>query len=237
MDRIYSRNRIKIPKITGFDFQRPNPKNKKVVKVMIIFIIAFTTMVLIVSRINPMFNTICKERAKAIATDIINTESSKILKDVNYEDLVKVEKDEQQNIKLLKINTVKINMLASDIAYHIQQELYKAENNQIKMPIGSITGLKYLVGFGPKINIRIYPVGSVITDFNSEFKSAGINQTIHRLYLDVTCKVTIVTPYDKIEADILNQVLMTELVIVGNIPETYYNLEGINTNNAVDIIE
>ena len=80
-------------------------------------------------------------------------------------------------------------------------------------------------------------MGSVTTKFNSEFNSAGINQTIHRIYLDVSCKVTIVTPYDKIESEITNQVLMTELVIVGNIPETYYNLEGINTNNAIDMIQ
>lgn len=81
------------------------------------------------------------------------------------------------------------------------------------------------------------PTGSVTTDFKSEFRAAGINQTIHRLYLDVTCKVTIITPYDSVEAEIVNQVLMTESVIVGEIPEAYYNLEGINSNNAVDIIE
>lgn len=234
MDKIYSRNRIKVSKIKDLGFRN---LNKNVIKVMIIFIIAFITMTAIIQRINPMFNTVCKEKAKAIATEIVNKHASKILKGINYEDLVKIEKDEAQNIKLLKLNTVKINMLASEIAYNVQQELYKTENNQIKIPIGSITGLKYLVGFGPKINISIYPVGSVTTKFNSEFNSAGINQTIHRIYLDVSCKVTIVTPYDKIESEITNQVLMTELVIVGNIPETYYNLEGINTNNAIDMIQ
>ncbi len=234
MDKIYSRNRIKVSKIKDLGFRN---LNKNVIKVMIIFIIAFITMTAIIQRINPMFNTVCKEKAKAIATEIVNKQASKILKGINYEDLVKIEKDKAQNIKLLKLNTVKINMLASEIAYNVQQELYKTENNQIKIPIGSITGLKYLVGFGPKINISIYPVGSVTTKFNSEFNSAGINQTIHRIYLDVSCKVTIVTPYDKIESEITNQVLMTELVIVGNIPETYYNLEGINTNNAIDMIQ
>ena len=234
MDKIYSRNRIKVSKIKDLGFRN---LNKNVIKVMIIFIIAFITMTAIIQRINPMFNTVCKEKAKAIATDIVNKQASKILKGINYEDLVKIEKDKAQNIKLLKLNTVKINMLASEIAYNVQQELYKTENNQIKIPIGSITGLKYLVGFGPKINISIYPVGSVTTKFNSEFNSAGINQTIHRIYLDVSCKVTIVTPYAKIESEITNQVLMTELVIVGNIPETYYNLEGINTNNAIDMIQ
>ena len=54
----------------------------------------------------------------------------------------------------------------------------------------------------------------------------GINQTIHRLYLEVVCKVSIVTPYDIIETEIKNQMLMGESVIVGNIPEMYLNLQN-----------
>ena len=53
----------------------------------------------------------------------------------------------------------------------------------------------------------------------------GINQTIHRIYLVATCKVSIVTPYNIIETEITNQVLMGESVIVGDIPQTYLNLE------------
>lgn len=90
---------------------------------------------------------------------------------------------------------------------------------------------------GPKIQIKLLPTGSVTTDFKSEFESAGINQTIHRIYLNVACKLTIVTPYDSIEADIINQVLMTESVIVGEIPEAYYNLEGIDSNNLLDAMK
>ena len=138
---------------------------------------------------------------------------------------------------MLKLNTVKINLIASDIAYNIQQELYKAENSSIALPLGSITGSRYLAGFGPRFQIKILPQGSIITDFKSEFESAGINQTIHRIYLDVACKVTIVTPYDSLEADIINQVLMTESVIVGEIPETYYNLEGMDSNNVLDTMK
>lgn len=36
---------------------------------------------------------------------------------------------------MLKINTVKINLLASDIAYNIQQQFYKGENAVISMPV------------------------------------------------------------------------------------------------------
>ena len=70
--------------------------------------------------------------------------------------------------------------------------------------------------------------GTVETDLKSEFKEAGINQTLHRIYLEVKCNVNILTPYNTIKETIVNQVLLVEGVIIGNIPSTYYNLEGLN---------
>lgn len=76
------------------------------------------------------------------------------------------------------------------------------------------------------------------TDLRSEFTAQGINQTLHRVYLQVKCDVNILTPFDNISREITNQVLLMENVIVGNIPNTYYNLEGINGNSdALEIIE
>lgn len=75
------------------------------------------------------------------------------------------------------------------------------------------------------------------TDLKSEFTSQGINQTLHRIYLNVKCRVNILTPFQDLEKEITNQVLLAENVIVGRIPNTYYNLEGINGSNALDIIE
>ena len=65
----------------------------------------------------------------------------------------------------------------------------------------------------------------------SEFVAQGINQTLHRIYLQVKCKLEILTPFQDIAKDITNQVLLMENVIVGNIPETYYNLEGMESGS------
>ena len=52
------------------------------------------------------------------------------------------------------------------------------------------------------------------------------------------CKVNILTPFKDIEKDITNQVLLSENVIVGRIPETYYNLNGINSSqDAMELIQ
>ena len=79
--------------------------------------------------------------------------------------------------------------------------------------------------------------GSVETDLRTEFREAGINQTLHRIYLEVKCHVTILTPYDTITETIVNQVLLVEGVIIGNIPDAYYNLEGLNSDQMMETIE
>lgn len=78
--------------------------------------------------------------------------------------------------------------------------------------------------------------GTVETDLKSEFKEAGINQTLHRIYLEVKCNVNILTPYSTIKETIVNQVLLVEGVIIGNIPDTYYNLEGLNDEQNIELI-
>lgn len=90
---------------------------------------------------------------------------------------------------------------------------------------------------GPNIKMKVATTGNVTTKVRSEFENAGINQTIHRLYLDVTCNVSILTPYNIIEDSISNEIVLIENVIVGLVPSTYYNLEGMDQNNLVDIIE
>ena len=83
---------------------------------------------------------------------------------------------------------------------------------------------------GPDIKIRFLDTGTVETKVRSEFESTGINQTIHKIYLDVTCKVSLLTPYNVVEETITNEVVWL-------VPSTYYNLEGMEKSNLVDIVE
>lgn len=93
MDKIYSRKRIKIPKVEGFRFKGKNPKTKKTAKISLIILVAILTALLVIHTLNPVFNTLCLEKAKGIATEILNTESSKVLKDVDYGELVSILRD------------------------------------------------------------------------------------------------------------------------------------------------
>ncbi len=240
MDMIYSRKRIKLPKVVYKKFQIPkmqNKKNKKLVKFITILSIAIVTFTMAINGITPIFETLCKDKAKSIATIICNEESTKIISNYKYEDLVTIYKDSNDNITMIKSNIVPINLIISDVAEKIQKRLDKVEREQIGIRVGSFTGTKIFSGRGPIIPVALSTVGNVETDLRSEFSGAGINQTIHRIYLQVECRVNILTPYTIFEEGISNQVLIAENIIVGKIPESYYNLEGLDKSNAVDVIE
>lgn len=97
--------------------------------------------------------------------------------------------------------------------------------------------MKILSGRGPSIPIKMSTIGNVETELVSQFSHAGINQTLHRIYLNVNCKVTILTPFDTIEENITNQVLIAEAVIVGEVPSNYYNLNGLKEDDLVELVK
>ena len=138
---------------------------------------------------------------------------------------------------MIKSNMVSINEITSEIATNIQKELDNKGRENIQIALGSFTGIKILSGRGPGVPIRISSVGNIDTELKSEFEAQGINQTLHRVYLQLTCRVNILTPFEDIENEITNQVLLAENIIVGKIPETYYNLEGLTPeNDAMEVI-
>ena len=238
MYKIYSRPRIRIPKI--FFRARSSFKNKntkKLIKILTIFTIAFLTVKIILDSVLPIFDTLCENEAKSIATIVSNEQATNVMKEHSYDELFTIEKDSDGNITMIKSNVVPINEIISDVANKIQIELNNKGREDIEIALGSFTGFKLLAGRGPGIKITISTIGNVETDLRSEFTAQGINQTLHRVYLEVKCNVSILTPFDNIERQITNQVLLIENVIVGNIPSTYYNLEGLNHSDAIELVE
>lgn len=236
--KIYSRPRIKIPPIFSNNIGDKNLKRKqKIVKIFIIMVIAFSTVKIVLDAILPIFDTLCKDKAKSIATIIANEEATNVMKEHTYDEIFTLEKDKDGNITMIKSNIIAINEIISDVAVKIQNTINQRGRENIEIALGSFTGFKLLSGKGPGVPIKISSIGNVETDLRSEFSEKGINQTLHRVYLQVDCEVSILTPYNSITEKVSNQVLLIENVIVGKIPSTYYNLEGFDSNSALEIIE
>lgn len=233
---IYSRTRIKLPKFLIINNKRKF-KNRKIFKFIFLLLIIFIIFWIIIRAITPVFNRLCAEKAKSIATIITNDETTNAIKDYTYSDFIIIHKDESGNILMLESNMKNINIVVSDIANRIQTNINNTKEEDIHISLGSFTGISILSGRGYKIPIRISTIGNVKTDVRSEFISRGINQTLHRLYLDIQCEISILTPFNTINESISNQLILAENIIVGEIPDSYYNINGVTESDAMNLME
>ena len=223
----------------GYQGKAPIPKKQKlkIVKIIGILLIAMLTAKFVIQSISPMLDKQCMNMAKSIATKVSNEQATAVMAKYKYDDLCSITKDTNGNITMISANIIPINEIISDIAVKIQEELNKTENGTFGIKMGSMTGSRLFSGRGPTIEIKMTTIGNLDTDLKSEFTSAGINQTLHKIYLQVECQVAVLTPFHTIEETIKNQVLLEEVVIVGTTPNTYYNFEGISKENVLEVIE
>lgn len=225
MDKIYSRKKIKIPMLRIIKDKNKKNNIRKIYFIFVILIVTIITGYNTLKKIDPIFENLCVARAQGIATEITNRKTSEILSKYNYQDTVRIVKSEDGKNSMLKTDIVMINQIVSDITLEIQKELDMLENKEVKIPSGALIGMDYFAGSGPNIKLKIISAGDIATEIKTEFKSAGINQTIYRIYLNLECNVSILTTYKTINKLIENQVLLVETVVVGDVPETYLELD------------
>ena len=236
MSLIYSRPRIRLPRFLIIN-NKGKLQNKKVVKLLLVLCAFVLVIVVLVKAVAPVFNKLCREKAKSIATIITNNETTNAIIDYKYSDFIIIHKDEVGNILMLESNMKNVNVVISDVAARIQKGINNMQEEYVNMSLGSFTGCSLLSGSGIKLPIRISTVGNVKTDVRSEFKSKGVNQTLHRLYLQIETQISILTPFNIINETIVNQLILAENIIVGDIPETYYNLEGMTEGDVMEVMQ
>ena len=232
LDKIYSRRRIR--------FSRKR-KIRRFGKVRAIVLGTFLTLVIAVISFvlsaYPIFVASCKNAAASKAVHIVNDEIQNIMKDYAYNDLMEIEKDGDGNVVFAKFNTVLINEITTKIATNIQEKIDHTPTIMVCLNLGSVSGVSILKKLGPHFNIELEAAGRTNTEIKSEFESINVNQTAHKIYLELATNVNILTPIGVYDKNLTSKVLLTEAVIVGKVPETYYNLEGLNSENTLDVID
>lgn len=138
-----------------------------------------------------------------------------------YSKLIKVDKDESGKITMITTDAYKFNDLTSKLADGVGYYLSKYISEGVEIPLGVFTGIRLIAGYGDKIKMPLIAINSVKCDVFSVFESAGINQTRHALYLEVTPDVAIVTRLSTKKVVDKIKVLLYDNLIVGEVPNVY----------------
>lgn len=174
-------------------------------------------------RLRPALHEIARARAIQIATQSINKAvREEVVPQIRYEDLITVKVDNRGRVVLMQPNTGDINRLASEATIAVQKELEKVSRARIHIPLGQLLGSQVMAGRGPDIPIEIIPAGAVESRVFDRFEQAGINQTRHKIYLEIKTRVRIVIPLTFANAEVRTEVPLAEAVIMGEFPQVYF---------------
>ena len=185
---------------------------------IVAFVLAFVVFVYQLSR---HINEISEFEGRKTANDVINKTVNNVLEQCRNKEYYNIYRDENGKITSVEINTDTVNYVQNLISGGINDSLKKLENDKIKVPVGTLSGINFLTGRGFKIPIKIHQTGGTQTNFNSNFVSAGINQTKFNLYIDVSVEISAILPAHSTDITIKNSYLINETVIVGEVPQMY----------------
>ena len=146
--------------------------------------------------------------------------------EIQYDRIVFFEKDLEGRITALKTNMSEVNRLKTDILNIINDEILALDHSDIGIPLGSLFFPEVLSGRGPAIPVNILSIRNSDASFVSHFSQAGINQTLHRLNMEVSIDVAVLVLGQTSSFTINSEVVVAETVIVGDVPQTYLQTGG-----------
>ena len=170
----------------------------------------------------PLVFSLAEARSAAMASQVLYGALAEATEDgVNYDDLMNVRMDEQGKVALLSANTMRMNRLADRAGEAALRRLGNMTSERVSVPLGAALGMTLFAGSGPGIPVSIVPIGSVATEFATEFEACGINQTRHKVYLQLTASIRIVIPTGAKTTQVSANMLVAESIIVGSVPEGF----------------
>lgn len=192
---------------------------------MVVFLVLLTIFMIFEGNIKPALAAVAEARARLIAIEAMTEAIEKeIIQTVEYQDLIYIHKDSRNRPVLLQPNTIAISRLAARTTEHVKNRLQSLEDEVILLPLGQVFGSDLLANMGPRFRLTVMPIGTVTVNLVNELEEAGINQTLHKIILEINAAIGIAVPMIVTKTDVQHQVLLTQAVIVGEVPDTFFQL-------------
>ncbi len=195
------------------------------IALVLLMLLLVEGFMLVERKIRPVFLAAAVMECDGIATRAINSALlDKVVSAVEYGELIVTEKDAGGKIVMAQINTLELNRIIALTTMATLEALTGISERKIKIPLGRISGSYILAPYGPKITVRLKPLGRVNTEVLDSFEDAGINQTRHKIYLQVTTELQVIVPLLADSLEVLTTVPLADTIYIGEVPETLVNL-------------
>ena len=208
-------------------------RRRRLRRLLLFFLLTAGLFLLAERNFRPFVFSLAQARCASVASQALSRALADALGDgVAYDELMSVRTDEKGQVALLSANTVLMNRLAASAGEAALIRMQQMSSEKISVPLGAALGITVFAGRGPGIPVSIVPVGSIRSDFQTEFEACGINQTRHKVYLQLTASIRVVIPSGLQTTQVSANMLVAESIIVGAVPEGFvgYELSGEELN-------
>ncbi|AGB19423.1 sporulation protein YunB [Thermoanaerobacterium thermosaccharolyticum] len=201
--------------------------NKNYIYIFLIFFLISIIYSFVAYRLRPALLKASETVAQEVAVKSINKSiNEKVLKGIQYNDLINVRTDKNGKVSMLQANTIEMNILSTKITQAVQDNLNSIGSVYVKLPLGSLISKDIFANTGPRIKVGLLPIGSVYVDFQSSFEPAGINQTRHIIYLYINTNIQIIAPLASKQIQVSTHMPIADSIIVGDVPASYVDVNG-----------
>ena len=153
---------------------------------------------------------------------------------LTYGDVVEVSYSSDGKVIALHADAERLNSLRLAVGDAVSNALSESPPASIRVSLGSLLG-ELFAGRGISVGVKLDSVGTVDVDFSSEFSSAGINQTLHRIKMTVEVRFTLLAATYRVDTLSTCVFNLAETVIVGDVPENYTDIGLLSEREYGDI--
>lgn len=200
-------------------------RKRKIAPIVAIILVVAVGVLLISAEIRisnvrgKLISYAAKNAASSAAT--VGIEKSLDTDRVRYADLVKFRRDRNGNIVSVSTDAYYLNKIGNNIGDEVDKQINEMKSYVLKIPVSVLFSEQFINGRGPKMPVIFVMTGITTTDFENEFTAAGVNQTHHRIMLNIKINTyvfhsgnVIVVPYE-------TNVCIAESIVVGITPQTF----------------
>lgn len=186
------------------------------------------------NRMRPALASLAETRIQSIATEAINQAITESLNSSPDYDSLITSYNNGEKTYMLQADTRRMNLLASECCAAAQKHIAAIGEQGVSLPLGTVSGITYLTGRGPRIRVTFTPAGSVYSEFCSTLSSSGINQSLYRVNLRLTASIRLIMPGISRSIKVSSEAAIAESIIVGEVPQVYTNVES--TDDMLNLI-
>ncbi len=211
-------------------FKKRNIRKMRNVKICIALSLLISALIFVDSTVSEIIKPLAIKNAEELIINKVNSIVSETLSEMSmsYNKLIHTEETDGE-VSYVQADSVVINRLKAEVVTRVDKALDSNKNLETVVQLGSIINSSLLSNRGPEIKVYFDLYCSTNSEFDSDFSSAGLNQTAHIITMNVVTEFCLIIINDQYFDKIKNDYIVAESVIVGEVPSAYGNIYGLNT--------